>query len=248
MKYFIANFKLNTSNELLDEFAKQLTYKKEQQTKTKLILAINDLYILKNQERFNALQIPLYTQNVSNQINGAYTGQTSVFQLIENNIPGTLIGHSEQRVYSSQNEIDQKTKLALKQGLQVVLCVGESLVVYEQKQSLEFVINQIKEVVNYANYKNLIIAYEPVFAIGTNQIASSEHIDYMIKGIKGYFYNCTNFPIPVLYGGSVKVDNLADLMNNKAIDGVLVGSASLDVNNVNNMVDILSNIDETNDA
>ncbi|MCV3728429.1 triose-phosphate isomerase [Ureaplasma miroungigenitalium] len=248
MKYLVANFKMNTNKALLKDYLQRIDYSEETQSQVSLILGVSDFYLALYQKEFEQKHIPIFAQNISEHEKGAFTGQNSIGQLKELNIPGVIIGHSEQRCFMDQQSVDQRVKLALKAGLKVILCVGEDMHVYNQNNSLAFVINQIKETVNFANYKNLMIAYEPIFAIGGSQSATSQHIDYMLKGIKGYFYNCTNFNIPVFYGGSVNSNNAQEILKNKVVDGLLIGSSCLDVQQTNTIINYLKDKNDDSEA
>ncbi|MCV3753858.1 triose-phosphate isomerase [Ureaplasma zalophigenitalium] len=239
MKYLVANFKMNTSKALLMDYLERIHYPESLHADVSLILGVSDFYLALYQAEFNQKNIQLFAQNISEHQSGAFTGQNSVAQLKDLDIPGVIIGHSEQRSFMNQESVDLRVKQSLKAGLKVILCVGENEDVYNQKESLVYVINQIKETVNFANYKNLMIAYEPIFAIGGTHTATNQHIDYMLKGIKGYFYNCTNFNIPVFYGGSVNAQNAQGILTNKVVDGLLIGGASLDVQKTNEILNYL---------
>lgn len=238
MKYLLANFKMNSNLEMLKQYFNQID--SFDANKLTVKLAIGDLYL----DRFSAIakqkQIALMAQDVFVEPSGAYTGQISYSQILDIGINTTLIGHSELRLYQLQAYVDYKTKVALANDLNVILCIGEDDFIYEEQKSISFVIQQLSNVVNYKNLKNLIIAYEPIFAIG-KEAASLEHINKITQAIKTYLYNCTNLNIPVLYGGSVNLTNLEDILKIKSVDGVLVGNAALDVNKLNEMIKIFNN-------
>ncbi|KEZ22595.1 triose-phosphate isomerase [Ureaplasma diversum] len=244
MKYLLANFKMNANQQMLNQYFDQID--QFDADKLTIKLAIGDLYLDRFDDQAKQKQVELMAQDVFSERSGAYTGQISYSQILDIGINSTLIGHSELRFYQPQALVDHKTKTALANNLNVVLCIGEDDFVYEEKKSISFIIDQLVNVVNYKNLKNLIVAYEPIFAIG-KEAASLEHINKVTQVIKTYLYNCTNLNIPVLYGGSVNVSNLEDILSIKCIDGVLVGNASLDVNNLNQMIKIMTNLKDKDD-
>jgi len=167
----------------------------------------------------------IYAQNVHWEPTGAYTGEVSPGMLLELGVEGALVGHSERRhLFGDTDEmVARRTRAALDAGLGVIACVGETL---EQRESgdTELVLKIQVEAIAFAagEHENLVIAYEPVWAIGTGKTATpalAEEAHAFIKGL---------LDRPVLYGGSVKPENAAELLAQPSIDGALVGGASLD--------------------
>ena len=167
----------------------------------------------------------IYAQNVHWEPTGAYTGEVSPGMLLELGVEGALVGHSERRhLFGDTDEmVARRTRAALDAGLAVIACVGETL---EQRESgdTELVLKIQVEAIAFAagEHERLVIAYEPVWAIGTGKTATpalAEEAHAFIKGL---------LDRPVLYGGSVKPENAAELLAQPSIDGALVGGASLD--------------------
>jgi len=171
------------------------------------------------------------SQDCSQFKNGAFTGDISAEMIKKIGCNYVLIGHSERRTIF--NEIDEvlkvKIKRALEQKLKVIFCVGESLTQYKQGRSIQYIIKQLTKVFdNSINFKKIILAYEPIWAIGTNVTPKMQEIDdihYRIKETMKKHFNIIK--IPVLYGGSVKVANSADIFSLTNVDGGLIGGASL---------------------
>ncbi len=167
----------------------------------------------------------IYAQNVHWEASGAYTGEVSPSMLLELGVQGALVGHSERRqLFGDTDEmVARRTRAALESGLAVIACVGESL---EQRESgdTELVLKIQVEAIAFAagEHANLVIAYEPVWAIGTGKTATPEMAEEAHRFIKGLLDR------PVLYGGSVKPENAAELLSQPSIDGALVGGASLE--------------------
>ena len=173
-------------------------------------------------------------QNAYPAINGAYTGEIGLEQLNEFNIKRILIGHSERRhiLGESQEFIAKKFEFFKSYDFEIFYCVGEPLEVREQ--GLNAVVDYIKNqfVGIDLDYDKLIIAYEPVWAIGTGVSAKAEEIQKTHAEIRKFTSR------PILYGGSVKLNNIKEILSIENVDGVLVGSASLDVEVFKEMIKI----------
>ena len=179
--------------------------------------------------------IALGAQDVSDQISGAYTGETSAVMLKELGCRYVLVGHSERRIRHAETDdvVANKALAAIQSGLTPVVCVGETLVEREQGLTEKVVGRQFKAVVSALGDKlaQIVIAYEPVWAIGTGKTATAEQAQDVHRFLR---YELANVDaeiaskIAILYGGSVKADNAAELFAMPDIDGGLVGGASLD--------------------
>jgi len=182
--------------------------------------------------------IGVAAQNMSNLEAGARTGEISVLMLKDIEISTVIIGHSERRQFFAETDalINEKIKLALKHGFDVIFCNGETLAERESGKEVEVVTRQTKtalEGVSAADMTRITIAYEPVWAIGTGKTASPQQANDMHKTIRSviaglYDQTVANSTI-IQYGGSVKPDNAKELLSMSDIDGALVGGASLKV-------------------
>jgi len=163
-----------------------------------------------------------YAQNVHWEPEGAYTGEISAPMLLELGVTGSLVGHSERRQYFGETDetVAGRTRAALEAGLNVIACVGETLEERERGETDDVLRRQLSVL---EPHPNLVLAYEPVWAIGTGRTATPEMAQEAHELIKSLI------DAPVLYGGSVKPDNAATLLAQPAVDGALVGGASLDV-------------------
>ncbi|MDR1286219.1 MAG: triose-phosphate isomerase [Treponema sp.] len=180
--------------------------------------------------------IALGAQNMAAEEQGAHTGEVSVLQLKDLGVQTVILGHSERRhVYKEDDAlINKKVKLALKHGLEVILCVGELLEEREAGRAEAVCETQtVKglEGVSPGDLSGIVIAYEPVWAIGTGKTATPEDADAIhawVRGVIGRLYGGgAAEKIIIQYGGSVKPDNAAQLMAKENIDGALVGGAAL---------------------
>lgn len=173
-------------------------------------------------------------QNVSKFGSGSYTGEISAEIAKDLNIEYVIIGHFERRKYFLEKDEDVREKLqqCLKNNIKVVVCFGESLEEREQNKTLDVIRTQMKAFVDLIqNFDNVILAYEPLWAIGTGKTATPEEAQTVHKEIRNIIkQSCgekASEQIRILYGGSVNTDNCNDLMKQEDVDGFLVGNASL---------------------
>lgn len=180
--------------------------------------------------------IALGAQNMHYEDKGAYTGEVSPLFLKEIGVSYVILGHSERRhIFGEKDDlINNKVKSALKHGLNPILCVGETLEEREKDITFEIIKDQIYDGLaglENENLAKLVIAYEPVWAIGTGKTATKEDanevIGYIRKLLTEKFGDEVGSNTRILYGGSVKPDNIKELMMMEEIDGALVGGASL---------------------
>jgi len=168
----------------------------------------------------------VYAQNVHWEPEGAYTGEVSAAMLRELGVAGAVVGHSERRQLFGETDegVARRARAAIEAGLGVIACVGETI---EQRESgdMELILKIQVEALAFAvgAHERLVVAYEPVWAIGTGRTATPEQAAAAHAFIKGLL------DVPVLYGGSVKPDNAEELLGQSDVDGALVGGASLEV-------------------
>ena len=181
-------------------------------------------------------KVKLGAQNMSNMEKGAFTGEVSVVMLQDVCCNYVIIGHSERRQIFNETDqlINQKAHLALKYGLKPIICVGETLVQRRANETEKVVINQIKAAfheIPQDRAVNVVVAYEPIWAIGTGETASAEEANSVIgtirKTLAQIYDSKTANQMRIQYGGSVKPENIKDFMEMPNIDGALVGGASL---------------------
>ncbi|ADL69501.1 MULTISPECIES: triose-phosphate isomerase [Thermoanaerobacterium] len=180
--------------------------------------------------------IRLGAQNMHWEEKGAFTGEVSPLMLKEIGVEYVVIGHSERRQYFAETDetVNRKVKSALSHGLKPIVCVGETLSQREDGKAFDVVREQTKKALDDVlknDVTNVVIAYEPIWAIGTGKTATSKDANDVIKVIREtiasiYDINTAN-EVRIQYGGSVKPDNAKELMSESDIDGALVGGASL---------------------
>lgn len=161
---------------------------------------------------------------------GEYTGSLSPKQVSSMGVKYTIVGHSERRKHYNETDdiINKKVEAGLNNNLKVILCVGETKEQRENNQTKDVIEKEIlNDLKSISNLENVIIAYEPIWAIGTGLIPKADEIKEVSLLIKDVIKNINGSNIPVLYGGSVNDTNIKDIIRIEEIDGVLVGSASL---------------------
>lgn len=231
------NWKMNTSISEGVELAKGLVEFSERFDKNREILIcvpFTSLYAIK--EVVKNSKIKLGAQNMFFEEKGAYTGEISPLMLNDIGVDYCLIGHSERRQYFNENNelLNKKLLSAISHGIKPILCVGETLEQRENAREKEVIKNQLVEGlcnVSSTDMKNVVVAYEPIWAIGTGKTATSDQAQEVILFIRNTIKELYNEEISdnliIQYGGSVKGSNASDIMSKPDIDGALVGGASL---------------------
>ncbi len=234
--YMIGNWKMNQSLEEITTFftdLKAMELKEGNFWIAPQLIHVNTALGLTANTQFK-----IGAQNTSNQDNGAYTGETSAKSLKELGAHFSILGHSERRAYYAESDelINSKVSKVLENGLVPVLCIGETLEQREAKKTLDIVLGQVKaglKDIKLTNADQLIVAYEPVWAIGTGKTASPEQAEQVhaaIRNLLEELYGELGKDLSILYGGSVKPANVKELLAQPNINGGLVGGASIKAN------------------
>jgi triosephosphate isomerase (TIM) len=187
-------------------------------------------------EKLSGSGVAVYAQNMHQESSGAYTGEVSAEMLTELGVDGVVLGHSERRQYNCETDraLQEKVPAALAAGLQPILCVGESEEERERDETQRKLRSQVQEALEKVADERLpdvVIAYEPIWAIGTGKVATPEIAQdaiAFIRALVGDRSRDAAETVPILYGGSVKPDNAAEILAQPDVDGALVGGASLD--------------------
>lgn len=233
-----ANWKMNLNLQQAEELIKALVASNISLGENQLALfGVPFPYILPVKQLLNGKQnLFVSAQNCSANANGAFTGETSAEMLQSIGLKYVILGHSERREYNYETnaELVKKINIALDHKLQPIFCCGEALAVREAGEQNEYVKVQLMESLFHLDagqMKNFIIAYEPIWAIGTGKTASSEQAQEMHAHIRtvlaGKYGQEIADSISILYGGSVKAANAAEIFGQPDVDGGLVGGASL---------------------
>ncbi len=228
---FVANWKLNGNIEFINQYYQNL------RTDHNNCVVICPSSIFINNLKTNSINLFSGAQDVSIYQEGAYTGELSAAMLDDNKIQFCIVGHSERRQYfNEKNEtINLKSMNLIKYKIIPIICVGETLEEKENNVTNDVLRKQVEECVpNISNHENTIIAYEPIWAIGTGLTPSLEDIEKVHDFIKNINKKFNKYK--VLYGGSVKAENSANINSLKNVDGCLVGGASLKVDEFNSII------------
>jgi triosephosphate isomerase (TIM) len=177
-------------------------------------------------------------QNLHWEKEGAFTGEISASMLQELKVTHVVIGHSERREYFGETNqtVLKRTQAALAAGLIPIVCVGESKAQRDNNETEAFIFQQLDEGLDGVNLDQVVIAYEPIWAIGTGETCESEEANRVIGLIRK---RIKSEQVPILYGGSVKPTNIDEIMAQPEIDGALVGGASLEAESFARIVNYL---------
>ncbi|AWU43023.1 triose-phosphate isomerase [Blattabacterium punctulatus] len=239
-KVIIANWKMNhdfyETTSYLRNLLKIIFENKINQKK--IIIAPSFPFLHISNQILQGTTLSIAAQNIHQMDNGSYTGEVSAPMLRSIGIKKVILGHSERRKYFTEtNEIlIKKIKIALKYGFNIIFCVGETEVDREKKEHFITVKNQLEKTIFYFSLEEInsfIIAYEPIWAIGTGKTATPEIAQHMHQYIRTLFLNKYGKrganDLSILYGGSINDMNAKDLFLQKDIDGGLVGNYSLNI-------------------
>ena len=218
-------------NEAIDFVNELAPLVKETENEVIICVPFTDLfYTLLTVQETN---IHVGAQNMHWEEKGAYTGEVAPEMLKCINVEYVIIGHSERRQYFNETDetVNKKVKAALAHGLKPIICVGETLEQKEAGKTVETITEQVEKALNdltREDLSNIIVAYEPIWAIGTGKTATADDANNSIKEIRNKIMSIFNTDdVSILYGGSVKASNARKLFNMSDIDGGLIGGASL---------------------
>lgn len=238
-KIVVANLKMNLTVTQISNYLEDI---KEVINSKKVVICPTSIYLpyfLKN-------RYSVGIQNIAVTEEGAFTGEVSASQVSSMGIKYAIVGHSERRQLFNETdtEINKKVLLGIKNNLTIILCIGETK---EEKDMLKTdkilkrqLINDLRDIDN-KDIKNIIIAYEPIWSIGTGNVPENKEIITITKYIKGIVNNIYHeeIDIPVLYGGSVNEKNIEELNKINNISGVLVGGASLKADKLKKIKEVI---------
>lgn len=235
-----ANWKMNGDTALVNTMISGLN-NVELQDNVKVVICpstpyLSALVVKAKEDKLNAT-ITIGAQNVSEHDNGAFTGEISTKMLQELSVEFVIIGHSERRClyHETSTQVAHKVKAALNAGLTPILCIGESEAERATEQTETVLASQLQPVIDEVGIEkfiDVVIAYEPVWAIGTGKTASSEMAQETHQFIRQFLAKANEnvaAKVPLLYGGSVNASNCEELFAQPDIDGGLIGGASLQV-------------------
>ncbi|BDR55786.1 triose-phosphate isomerase [Xylocopilactobacillus apis] len=231
------NWKMNKNPEQTREFVSAVKSKLPQSSKVETVIGAPAVDLEALVESSSDTQLKPAAENCYFEDAGAFTGENSPKVLSEMHIPYVIIGHSERREYfhETDEDVNKKAHQIFKNRMTPILCVGESLDIREKGETNKWVEDQVKAGIKGLTedqVSRLVIAYEPIWAIGTGKTATSEQAEevcaHIRKVVEKLYSEGVAEKMRVLYGGSVKPENIKELMGKKNIDGGLVGGASLE--------------------
>ncbi|GAA3226634.1 triose-phosphate isomerase [Oerskovia jenensis] len=202
-----------------------------------VLVPFTDLRSVQTLVDADKLELTYGAQDVSQHVSGAYTGEISPVFLSKLGVTYVAIGHSERRQYHGEDDalVNAKSKAALAQGLVPIICVGEALDIRKAGEQVSYTLAQVDgalEGLSAEDAAKVVIAYEPVWAIGTGEVATPQDAQEVAGAIRARLAELYSAEVAdavrVLYGGSVKSSSIAELMKEQDVDGALVGGASLD--------------------
>lgn len=231
------NWKMHKTLEEAKSFVKEVKSLVPPQDKVDSVICAPALFLGQLVELAEGSELKIGAQNMHFEESGAYTGEISPVALADIGVDYVIIGHSERREMFAETDetVNKKVLAAFKHELTPIVCVGESLAEREAGKTNEIVGDQVKKAlagVDASAVKNIVIAYEPIWAIGTGKSSSPEDANEVCAHIRGviadiYSDDVAN-KVRIQYGGSVKPENIKDFLNQPEIDGALVGGASLE--------------------
>jgi len=249
MKYFIGNWKMNMNSQVeLQKFSKEFSSLLTPSQEKFVGFASQAHQLTQALKSFENTSIQIGVQNHATKISGAFTGEASLSSLMNYGSQFSLVGHSERRALFSETNATclEKLKVALELKGLSIYCFGETLEEFENNKAEDTIGRQIEEVIGKLESKvtseQIVLAYEPVWAIGTGRSASTEIIQERAKFISHKLKLLSLNQLPLLYGGSVKPENIVDILSTEGIDGVLVGGASLKADSFSKVCNALDSL------
>ncbi len=230
------NWKMNMLASSVKPFMEEL---KENMAKTKtcdVVLCTPAVMIPAMVKAGKELRVAAGGQDVSKYEKGAYTGEISASQLADVGAKYCIVGHSERRQYHGESDklVNEKAKALLEKGISPIICVGESLEQREMDLTMEYVAYQVKAAlsgIDATQLRRCVIAYEPIWAIGTGKTATAQQAQEVCEGIRAVIRKIYGArparAVSILYGGSMNAKNAFELLAQPDIDGGLIGGASL---------------------
>lgn len=232
------NWKMNMTAAKTSEFIKALAPEVAAYNNADIVLCVPFTDIAAAVEAAKGTNIAIGAQNIHFKASGAYTGEISAEMLVESGVKYVIVGHSERRQYFGETDetVNLRARAAIDAGLTAIICVGETLQMREQGITAEVVAMQTKVALagfSKEDLKKVIIAYEPVWAIGTGKVATTEQANEVcaiIRGVVAGLYDADAADaLTIQYGGSMNAGNASDLLAMSDVDGGLIGGASLKV-------------------
>lgn len=245
-----ANWKMNKSMQDGLDFVRDMMNRSSKQH-CQVIINVPFIHLYTISNFLNESPVKLGAQNCHHHKSGAYTGEVSAEMIASTGAKYVILGHSERRAYFDESDslILDKIKVALENGLTPIYCCGEPLNIRDENQHVSYVKNQMTNSIfqlSMSDFRQLIIAYEPIWAIGTGRTATPEQAQEMHAAMRSMigeaFDDDTANNMSILYGGSCKPSNAESLFSLPDVDGGLIGGASLQVDDFLSLIEIASDL------
>lgn len=235
-KIVAGNWKMNNDSQQTEALLDEILRKRPENTATKIVVAPTFVNLQSAVRQTQGSNVIVAAQNMHQAESGAYTGEISVGMLQSIKVNTVILGHSERRAYFGETNtiLAEKVNTALKHNLTIIFCFGEELSERQSGNHFNVVEEQLRKGlfhISESNWNNIVLAYEPVWAIGTGETASPEQAQEMHNFIRTLLRDNIGGAIAdntsILYGGSVKADNAAEIFSKPDVDGGLIGGAAL---------------------
>ncbi len=235
-KIVAGNWKMNKNAEETEDLLNELIDKLHSDKEVEIIVAPTFINLVSAVDHLEFTNIQVAAQNMHQSESGAYTGEISADMLKSIGVTTVILGHSERRAifHETDSVIAYKVDTALKHEMRVIFCFGEELKDRQDKQHFNIVENQLRDglfQIDKDNWTNIVLAYEPVWAIGTGETASPEQAqemhEFIRETVRKAFGSEIAENVSILYGGSVKPDNAQEIFSKPDVDGGLIGGAAL---------------------
>jgi triosephosphate isomerase (TIM) len=230
------NWKMHKNAEETEDLLNELIDTLPTDIEAQIIVAPTFVNLASAVEHLEFTNIAVAAQNMHQNESGAYTGEISADMLKSIGVEIVIIGHSERRAYFKETDaiLAEKVTTAIKHNMRVIFCFGEELSDRQNNQHFNIVENQLRDGLFHLDtiaWENIILAYEPVWAIGTGETASPEQAQemhqFIRETVRKHYGSDTAEDVSILYGGSVKPDNAREIFSKKDVDGGLIGGAAL---------------------
>lgn len=235
-KIVAGNWKMHKNAEETEDLLNELINKLPNDKEVQIIVAPTFINLASAVEHLEFTNIGVAAQNMHQAENGAYTGEISADMLQSVGVNTVILGHSERRAYFGETDaiISFKVDTAIKHNMSVIFCFGEELKDRQDKQHFNIVESQLRDGLFHldkTSWENIVLAYEPVWAIGTGETASPEQAqemhEFIRETVRKSYGNDIADNVSILYGGSVKPDNAKEIFGKPDVDGGLIGGAAL---------------------
>lgn len=246
-KIIAGNWKMHKNAQETATFLNDLIIKMPEGKQAEVIVAPSFINLMLAKQILEGTNIAVAAQNMHQAEGGAFTGEVSADMLTSIGVNTVILGHSERRSYFKETvgTLTSKVDTALRHKMRVIFCVGEELKDRKNKQFQNVVYYQLKDSLFHLPkeaWKHIVIAYEPVWAIGTGETATPEQAQDMHRFIReqiAHHYTGVAENISILYGGSMKPNNAKEILSQPDVDGGLIGGAALNVSDFNAIIDAI---------